>query len=229
MQFARIDPAYARELFIRHALVEGEWELEHRPRSPPSTAPTARCASELEELEERTRRRDILFDDEAMFEFYDRRIPADVQHGEDLRDLVAQGARRDTRPAHDDGDEPRATSDRWSSSSRQRPTRTTGSRATRRLGLSYRFEPGAEDDGVTVRVPLALLARLSPAGFDWLVPGLREELVTALIKTLPKAIRRNVVPAADWARRLLDELPTTETEQLEQQGITEFLARTIQR
>ena len=76
-----------------------------------------------------------------------------------------------------------------------------------RLALSYRFEPGADDDGVTVQVPLALLARLAPAGFDWQVPGLRAELVTALIKSLPKAIRRNVVPAADWATRLLTELP----------------------
>src|SRR5690606_2913756 len=72
-----------------------------------------------------------------------------------------------------------------------------------RLRLSYRFEPGADDDGVTVHVPIALLARISPIGFDWQVPGLRLELVTALIKSLPKAIRRNVVPAADWAHRLL--------------------------
>ena len=74
--------------------------------------------------------------------------------------------------------------------------------------LGYRFEPGAADDGVTVQVPLPLLARLRPDGFDWQVPGLRDELVTALIKSLPKAIRRNVVPAADWARKLIAELPT---------------------
>ena len=68
------------------------------------------------------------------------------------------------------------------------------------LDLSYRFEPGSEDDGVTVAVPLPLLAGLKPDGFDWQVPGLREELVTALIRSLPKSIRRHVVPAADWAR-----------------------------
>ncbi|MDY7555498.1 DUF3418 domain-containing protein [Cryobacterium sp. 10C3] len=76
-----------------------------------------------------------------------------------------------------------------------------------RFHLSYRFEPGADDDGVAALIPLALLARLSPAGFDWQVPGLRADLVTALIKSLPKSIRRNVVPAADWAARLLTELP----------------------
>src|SRR5690606_35850016 len=76
-----------------------------------------------------------------------------------------------------------------------------------RYRLKYRFEPGAEDDGVTVQLPLELLPGLRPEGFDWLVPGLREELVTALIKALPKAIRRSVVPAADWAARLMPELP----------------------
>ena len=89
---------------------------------------------------------------------------------------------------------------------------TSGSRATRDLPLSYRFEPGAEDDGVTVQVPLALLARLQPNGFDWQVPGLRDELVTALIKSLPKAIRRNVVPAADWARKLMEDAPAEGSE-----------------
>ncbi|TPX03518.1 DUF3418 domain-containing protein, partial [Schumannella luteola] len=73
--------------------------------------------------------------------------------------------------------------------------------------LRYRFEPGADDDGVTVVIPVAVLPRVQDRGFDWLVPGLREELVTALIKALPKAIRRHVVPAGDWARRLLGELP----------------------
>src|SRR5690606_27180191 len=73
--------------------------------------------------------------------------------------------------------------------------------------LRYRFEPGADDDGVTVVIPVALLPQVTERGFDWLVPGLREELVTALIKALPKTIRRHVVPAGDWARRLLAELP----------------------
>src|SRR5690606_34277010 len=72
--------------------------------------------------------------------------------------------------------------------------------------LRYRFEPGAEDDGVTVEIPLARLPLVEDDGFDWLVPGLAEELVTALLKALPKPIRRHVVPAGDWARRLLPDL-----------------------
>src|SRR5690606_5740261 len=94
------------------------------------------------------------------------------------------------------------------------------------LKLTYRFEPGAEDDGVTVHVPIALLARLSPQGFDWQVPGLRLDLVAALIKSLPKAIRRNVVPAADWAKRLLQDLPADATDEL---TLAEYLAGQIQR
>jgi ATP-dependent helicase HrpA len=89
-----------------------------------------------------------------------------------------------------------------------------------RMPLRYRFEPGADDDGVTLEIPLALLARLENRGFDWLVPGLRDELVTALLKTLPKAIRRNVVPAADWARRLLEDVDDS-------LGLTEFLSGRI--
>jgi ATP-dependent helicase HrpA len=89
-----------------------------------------------------------------------------------------------------------------------------------RMPLRYRFEPGADDDGVTIEIPLALLARVENRGFDWLVPGLREELVTALLKTLPKPIRRNVVPVADWARRLLDDADET-------LALTAFLAGRI--
>ena len=74
------------------------------------------------------------------------------------------------------------------------------------LSLAYRFEPGAADDGVTAVVPLALLAQLRPDGFDWQVPGMRDELIAALLRSLPKAIRRNVVPAADWAAKFAEEL-----------------------
>ncbi|TDW29369.1 DUF3418 domain-containing protein [Cryobacterium psychrophilum] len=263
VQFSRIDPAYARELFIRHALVEGEWDRASgaRPSSslvepveseadrggrgpsrnervgisvdggvasagrgqgaaaaarggrPGQTGDpgmwaferaNAQLRAELAELEERTRRRDILFDDEAVFEFYQRRIPADVSSTKSfegwwrkarletpqLLTMTADALVADDSPEIDEGLFPPS----WQ-------------QGDQRLSLGYRFEPGAEDDGVTVRLPLALLARLSPNGFDWQVPGLRAELVTALLKSLPKNIRRNVVPAADWAARLLAELP----------------------
>ncbi len=162
---------------------------------------------ELAELEERTRRRDILYDDEAVFEFYQRRIPADITSQRSFetwwRTARVETPELLTMTAENLVDEPEATEvepveDAYPSLWQQ---------GDQRLTLTYRFEPGAEDDGVTVQVPIALLARLSPDGFDWQVPGLREDLVTALIKSLPKPIRRNVVPATDWARKLLAELP----------------------
>ncbi len=215
VQFSRIDPAYARELFIRHALVEGEWDSQQA-----FDRANRALRSTLAELEERTRRRDILYDDEAIFDFYNRRIPPDVASTRDFEgwwkkarlatpELLTMTAENlideDAAPELDD----RAFPEIW-----QQGDQT--------LALSYRFEPGAEDDGVTVAVPLPLLAGLRAEGFDWQVPGLREELVTALIKSLPKSIRRAVVPAADWARKLIAALPTHSTGSL-----TESLAREI--
>ncbi|QHC66077.1 ATP-dependent RNA helicase HrpA [Rathayibacter sp. VKM Ac-2759] len=199
VQFSRIDPSYARELFIRHALVEGEWESRHA-----FDRKNRALRAELERLEERTRRRDLLVDDEAVFDFYDRRLPRDIhsvrsfdswwrtaQHDEpDLLTMTQQTLLPEDAEEIDETAFP-----------------TQWRQADQRLRLSYRFEPGTEEDGVTVHVPLALLPRVSPLGFDWLVPGLRDELVAAMIKALPKHLRRNVVPANDWARRLTAALP----------------------
>ncbi|SMH46409.1 ATP-dependent helicase HrpA [Rathayibacter oskolensis] len=199
VQFSRIDAAYARELFIRHALVEGEWESRHA-----FDRKNRALRAELERLEERTRRRDLLVDDEAVFDFYDRRLPRDIhsvrsfdswwrtaQHDEpDLLTMTQQTLLPEDAEEIDETAFP-----------------TQWRQADQRFRLSYRFEPGTEEDGVTVHVPLALLPRVTPLGFDWLVPGLRAELVTAMIKALPKHLRRNVVPANDWARKLTATLP----------------------
>ncbi|MDQ1580784.1 MAG: ATP-dependent helicase HrpA [Microbacteriaceae bacterium] len=205
VQFARIDPILARELFIRHALVDGEWESGRLDRRITEFDRANRSLrEELSELEERTRRRDILHDDEAIFEFYNHRIPLDVystrtfeswwrkarQETPELLTMTADALVAEEDVAVDENAFPAL----WQ-------------QGDQRLTLSYRFEPGAEDDGVTVQVPLAILAGLEPTGFDWQVPGLRHDLVTAMIKSLPKAIRRTVVPAADWATRLIAELP----------------------
>jgi ATP-dependent helicase HrpA len=226
VQFARIDAAWARDLFIRHALVEGEWEIEKLDKRLFAFDRANRALrKELAELEERSRRRDILYDDEAIVEFYDARIPADVAS---VRSFETWW--RKTR--HETPELLTMTQDTLAGETAidEEAFPATWHQGDQTLPLSYRFEPGAEDDGVTVRVPLALLATLSPAGFDWLVPGLREDLVTALIKSLPKAIRRNVVPAGDWARRLLDSLPElVEGNDLEETSLTEYLATTIQR
>ncbi|WP_066514482.1 ATP-dependent RNA helicase HrpA [Curtobacterium ammoniigenes] len=222
VQYARVDPEHARELFIRHALVDGEWDSQQA-----FDRANRRLRKELEQLEERTRRRDILFDDERVVEFYDARIPADVattrgfegwwrrerrEHPDLLtmrrEDLLDAGA---ADAAEDEDEYP-----------------TEWHQGDQRLALRYRFEPGANDDGVSVQVPLALLPRVRPEGFDWQVPGLRKELVTALIKALPKHIRKNVVPAADWAEKIVAELPDSAPAE-PTESFRKTLAATIQR
>jgi len=206
VQLARIDPEQARELFIRHAMVgidghSGDWpfSIDRNPLYAFDRANRA-LREELTEVEERTRRRDILVDDEAVVDFYDRRLPATVT---DVRAFEkwwkdASATQPElltmTRAVLLDDDEPGADTDAY-------PAEWVD--GDQRFQLAYRFEPGAGDDGVTVELPLALLARVAPEEFSWIVPALREELVTALLKSLPKAIRKNVVPAADWARKLL--------------------------
>ncbi|MFZ4842479.1 ATP-dependent RNA helicase HrpA [Mycetocola saprophilus] len=206
VQYARIDLELSRDLFIRHALVQREADFKRlNQKLFAFDRQNAGLRRELAEREERTRRRDILFDDEAVYDFYNARIPAEVA---DLRgfekwwrEAAAATPKLLTMRAEDllpeDADE--------IDEGLFPPTWSQGDQT---LKLRYRFEPGTADDGVTVMVPLALLPRLSPIGFDWQVPGLRAELVTALLKSLPKHIRRNVVPAADWAARLLADLPT---------------------
>jgi ATP-dependent helicase HrpA len=224
VQFSRIDAVYARELFIRHALVEGEWDVSRLDKRITAFDRANRALrGELEQLEERTRRRTILFDDEAVFHFYDERIPADVASTRTFEswwrsarkeqpDLLTMTAELLVDDEADAAVDENAFPSVWE-------------QGEQRLALSYRFEPGAEDDGVTVRIPLPLLPSVRSVGFDWLVPGLREELVAALIKTLPKAIRRGVVPANDWARRFVDAIP--HGADFDEMPLTEFLAAQI--
>jgi len=198
VNYARIEPELCRELFIRHALVEGDWESHHR-----FLRDNRRLLEEAEELEHRARRRDIVVDDETLFAFYDERVPPSVVSARHF-DSWWKKARRetpdlllfstsmlvnDTADAVTREDYP----DSWHSDGQ-------------RLPLSYQFEPGTEADGVTVRIPLPVLNQVDPAGFDWQIPGLRVDLVTELIRSLPKRLRVNFVPAPDVARRVLARL-----------------------
>jgi ATP-dependent helicase HrpA len=197
VNYGRIDPALCRELFIRHALVEGDWQTHHA-----FFEENRALLDEVEELEHRARRRDIVVDDQTLFEFYDRRIPAEVVSGRHF-DSWWKKARRDR---------PDALS--FSASMLVNPDASTVDRGDfpdvwpgePPLPLSYEFSPGSTVDGVTVDVPLAGLGRLNPDPFGWQVPGLREELVTALIRSLPKQIRREFAPAPDHARAVLARL-----------------------
>jgi ATP-dependent helicase HrpA len=193
--YARVDPEAARELFVRHALVEGDWTTHHR-----FVAENRERIAQVLALEDRARRRDLLADDEVLYTFFDQRVGRDVTSGrhfdqwwkkalrndpdlltfpyELLVQPVAGTVRREDFP------------DRWQQQSRS-------------FALSYVFDPGSADDGVTVHVPVALLDQVQPTGFDWHVPGMREELVGALIRTLPKQQRRELVPVREHVASFL--------------------------
>ncbi|MDT0180138.1 ATP-dependent RNA helicase HrpA [Microbacterium sp. ARD31] len=203
VQLARFDRPLARELFLRHALVEGDWETSHLDkRLTAFERRNLELRRRLEKVEERERRRDILVGDEAVYAFYEARIPRDVY---DARSFEAWWKDASTRtPKLLDMTEADLVDDASRGDERDFPARWR--QGDQVLSLAYRFEPGAEDDGVTVVVPLALLAQLRPDGFDWQVPGMRHDLIAGLLRSLPKSIRRSVVPAADWAAKFADEL-----------------------
>ncbi|GAA3796551.1 ATP-dependent RNA helicase HrpA [Sphaerisporangium flaviroseum] len=199
INYGRIDPDLSRELFIRHGLVEGDWETHHR-----FLKENRRLLSEVEELENRARRRDIMVDDETLFDFYDKRVPESVvsaahfdtwwkQKRQSEPDLLTFSADMLINEGADAGGLQEAYPDAW---------RQGG----QRMRLTYQFEPGADADGVTVHVPLQVLNQVEGDGFDWQIPGLREELVVELIRSLPKPIRRNFVPAPNFAKAVLERV-----------------------
>ncbi len=197
--YGRIDPAAARELFLRRALVERDWETRHA-----FFAENGRRLAEIEALEERERRRDILVDDQTLYEFFDARVPESVVSGRhfdrwwrDARradpDLLTYPRELLVRPEAADA-----------LSGAGRPA--TWKQRDLELALSYAFEPGSDRDGVTVHIPLAVLGQVRPERFEWLVPALREELVTALVRGLPKEVRRALVPVPEVAREVVARL-----------------------
>ena len=195
--YHRVAPEAARDMFIRQALIAGEWNAHH--------AFLKHNAAALEDaagVEDKARRRGLVADDDTLFNFYDQRIPATVTTGRHFdswwkKERPKHPDLLDFDPAKllDDGHDvtEEAFPDRWL-------------KGTIDYDLEYHFEPGTPMDGVSILVPVPLLAGLDTDGFDWLVPGLRLELVTELIRTLPKAIRRTVVPAPDFAERALPRL-----------------------
>ncbi|MFD4958543.1 ATP-dependent RNA helicase HrpA [Microbacterium sp. NPDC058389] len=203
VQLARFDRPFARELFVRHALVEGEWDSSHLDkRLTAFERRNLELRRRLEKIEERERRRDILVGDEAVFRFYDARLPQDVFDARSFEAWWRDAATRTPRLL--DMTEADLVDEASRGDERDFPARWH--QGDQVLSLAYRFEPGAPDDGVTAVVPLALLAQLRPDGFDWQVPGMRDELITALLRALPKSIRRHVVPAADWAATFAADL-----------------------
>ncbi|HET9021627.1 MAG TPA: ATP-dependent RNA helicase HrpA [Ornithinibacter sp.] len=199
IQYARVDPEAAREIFIRSALVEGDWQPQHEFWRA-NLATLERVA----ELEERARRRDIVVDDEVVFAFYDARIPPDVLTERHF-DRWWRGERR-RRPDLLTLTEELLTSDAGDQVSAADYPRTWR-QGDLELDVTYQFSPGEAADGVTVHVPVAVLNRVTSEGFDWQVPGLRDDLAVALLKSLPKATRRHFVPTPDHAAAALDADP----------------------
>ncbi|MGW8950676.1 ATP-dependent RNA helicase HrpA [Streptomyces sp. NPDC055709] len=215
VNYGRIDAEASRELFIRNALVEGDWRTHHK-----FFADNRKLLTEVEELEHRARRRDILVDDETLFDFYDQRVP---EH-------VVSGAHFDSWWKHKRREEPdlldferemlinekagAVTKDDYPDSWRQGPLK---------FPVTYQFEPGADADGVTVHIPLQVLNQVTDEGFDWQIPGLREEVVTELIRSLPKPIRRHYVPAPNYAKAFLERAVPL------QEPLPVTLARELQR
>jgi len=201
----RIDPDLARELFIRHALVEGDWQTRHH-----FFRDNAALLEQAASLEQRARRRGLVAGADALFAFYDARVPKEAvsaRHFDtwwktarhetpDLLTLKLDDLLSDAADELDAGAYPEV----WTSASPGLGSQPAG------LSLSYAFEPGSDTDGVTIDIPLKTLNQAHPEEFSWQVPGLRLELVTELIRSLPKNVRRELVPAPNVAREVIADL-----------------------
>lgn len=195
VNYGAIDPTVSREIFIQSALVEGDWNTKHK-----FFKENQRLLREVEELEHKSRRRDILVDDRTLFEFYDQRIGTEVVSQKHFDTWWKKAQQKDPELLNfersflinDDAEQVSKLDfpNFWH-------------QGNLKLKLTYQFEPGTDADGVTVHIPLPLLNQVEMTGFDWQIPGLREELIIALIKSLPKSYRRNFVPAPNYAQAFL--------------------------
>lgn len=181
----------AREMFIRSGLVEGGWHARHA-----FVERNRELLEDTAEVERRQRTHGILADDQALFDFYDERLPEKITSAAAF-DNWWKHQRQDTPKLLDftrelllpEGENLDGYPDAWH-------------QGDLTLALTYVFEPGRLDDGVSVQVPIEVLTRLRPEGFDWLVPGMRPQLCVATIRALPKRVRRQLVPAPDTGARI---------------------------
>lgn len=198
VRYSRINAQRSREMLIQHGLVEGEIEIDlafffHNQK----------LLEELDGLQTRTRRYDLIADDEIRYEFYDQRIPQDVADAHQLRSWLKKAERTDRFILHMESETVR----------RDGTEEVTGQEfpvslqvEQMKLPLEYNLEPGSPEDGVTISVPQEALNQLNQHRLGWLVPGLVEDKVVALIKSLPKSLRRQYVPAAETATEVIEQL-----------------------
>ncbi|GHD08651.1 ATP-dependent RNA helicase HrpA [Zhihengliuella salsuginis] len=230
IQYGRVDKPLARELFIRHALVEGDWRTGHR-----FFHRNRKLLAEVEELESRMRRRDLRISDEDLFEFYDQRLGGDVTTERHFDRWWKKAQHEDPKLLDFDPDavlavdaeevDESAYPRKWRHgdldldlSYEFNPSQATTSRGSAATAGPHAPQRPEDHDGITIRVPILFLNQLDPARFRWQIPGLRVELVTALIKSLPKQVRKNFVPAPDVAQQAVAALAADfdpETEELE--------------
>ena len=210
VSFARHDPKLARELFIREGLVEGEIEgdfafLKHN----------LRLVKEIRDMEHKTRRPDVLVDEQLIFDFYDRVIPEDVNSTATLAKWL-KAEKTSEKSTEKSSQAPEGTSalpvEKRLRLSREELMRHEAAGATTQyfpkklemagveMALTYNFEPGSPRDGVTMAVPLFALNQIDPVRAEWLVPGMVKEKAQVLLKSLPQKIRRHCVPIADYAK-----------------------------
>ncbi|OTQ74173.1 ATP-dependent RNA helicase HrpA [Gilliamella sp. N-G2] len=207
VNYSKIDPILSRSLFIRHALVEGDWQTNHSFYKQ-----NQKLINEVEDLEHKSRRQDILIDDDDLYNFYDKRIDKSVisaKHFDtwwktkqkidpeflnvEKNMLIKQSA----QPVKVN-DYP----DFWYQDNLKLP-------------LSYQFDLGNARDGVTITIPLNILNQIKNSGFDWQVPGFRYDLIISLIKSLPKSLRKSLVPAPNYAEAFLSRVNSTASPLLE--------------
>jgi len=198
----RIDPDLARELFIRHALVEGDWQTHHR-----MFRRNAALLADVEDLEHRFRRRDLADGETSLERLYDLHLPAKVVSARHFDSWWKKEKRRSPELLTFTVEDllTAATDPTTLDQLREDDFPGLWEQGSLALGLSYLYEPGSPDDGVAVHVPVAVLNQLRPDGFEWLVPGLRVELVTALVRSLPKDLRRGLGPVPEQVEAFLAE------------------------
>ncbi|QKQ27794.1 ATP-dependent RNA helicase HrpA [Candidatus Reidiella endopervernicosa] len=208
VNFGPIKPDEAREIFIRSALVEGEFNCR-----APFFKHNRKLLEEIESLEHRSRRRDVLVDEQVLVEFYEQKIPTGIysgatfekwRRGVEAKDEKLLFLTREELMQHDAAGVTQAQFP---------PSAKVGAL---KLKYEYHFEPGSRDDGVTLQLPLAALNQIEALQFEWLVPGLLREKLIALIKSLPKSLRRNFVPAPNFADALMQVISFGEGSLFEQ-------------
>lgn len=190
--YSRYDAVAAREVFIREGLVPGEIETRGAFLSH-----NLRLVHEIRELEHKTRRPDVLVDDEQIFAFYDEKLPADVCGTISFEAWRKEAEKKDPRLLYLSKEE-LMRHDATNATQQYYPKTLEMAGVT--MALTYHFEPGSPRDGITLTVPVYALNQIDPVRCEWLVPGMVKEKAQALLKSLPQKIRRHCVPIADYAK-----------------------------